>query len=176
MLPEFNSEGDLPSGVHATGWHEFQSRFGLATARRVWVFGRLQALVEFAAKTGQLRRVFVWGSFVTMKPAPKDLDILLITDFEVERIAPPSRDVFDSTRAGLPRYRGTGVDMIQTDDQVLLAQQCVANLRRILLEARKVHSAKDYLRLSEPILLEVQQREQEILEYLSSGLEQPLAS
>ena len=71
---------------------------------------------------------------------------------------------------------GTGVDVIQTDDQVLLAQQCVANLRRIPLEARKVHSAKDYLRLSEPILLEVQQREQEILEYLSGGLEQPLAS
>ena len=66
--------------------------------------------------------------------------------------------------------------MIQTDDQGLLAQQCVANLRRILLEARKVHSAKDYLRLSEPILLEVQQREQEILEYLSGSLEQPLAS
>jgi hypothetical protein len=66
--------------------------------------------------------------------------------------------------------------VIQTDDQVLLAQQCVANLRRILLEARKVHLAKDYLRLSEPILLEVQQREQEILEYLSGSLEQPLAS
>jgi hypothetical protein len=66
--------------------------------------------------------------------------------------------------------------VIQTDDQVLLAQQCVANLRRILLEARKVHSAKDYSRLSEPILLEVQQREQEILEYLSGSLEQPLAS
>jgi hypothetical protein len=66
--------------------------------------------------------------------------------------------------------------VIQTDDQVLLAQQCVANLRRILLEARKVHSAKDYFQLSEPILLEVQQREQEILEYLSGSLEQPLAS
>jgi hypothetical protein len=66
--------------------------------------------------------------------------------------------------------------VIQTDDQMLLAQQCVANLRRILLEARKVHSAQDYLRLAEPILLEVQQREQEILEYLSSGLEQPIAS
>ncbi len=66
--------------------------------------------------------------------------------------------------------------MIQTDDQMLLAQQCVTNLRRILLEARKVHSQQDYLRLAEPILLEVQQREQEILEYLSSGLEEPLAS
>ena len=66
--------------------------------------------------------------------------------------------------------------MIQTDDQMLLAQQCIANLRRILLEARKVHSRQDYARMAEPILLEVQQREQEILEYLSSDLEQPIAS
>ena len=66
--------------------------------------------------------------------------------------------------------------MIQTDEQMLLAQQCVANLRNVLLEARKVHSPQDYLQLAEPILLEVQQREQEILEYLSSGIEQRAAS
>ena len=66
--------------------------------------------------------------------------------------------------------------MIQTDEQILLAQQCIANLRKILVEARKVHSPQDYSRLSEPILLEVQQREQEIFEYLTSDLEQPVAS
>ena len=66
--------------------------------------------------------------------------------------------------------------MIQTDDQMLIAQQCVANLRTILLEARKIHSRQDYTRMAEPILLEVQQREQEILEYLSRDLEQPIAS
>ena len=66
--------------------------------------------------------------------------------------------------------------MIQTDDQMLFEQQCVGNLRRILLGARKVHSRQDYTRMAEPILLEIQQREQEILEYLSSDLEQPLAS
>jgi hypothetical protein len=64
--------------------------------------------------------------------------------------------------------------VIQTDDQMLLAQQCIGNLRRILLEARKVHSRQDYARMSEPILLEVQQREQEILEYLTSDLDQPV--
>jgi hypothetical protein len=66
--------------------------------------------------------------------------------------------------------------VIRTDDQMLLAQQCIGNLRRILLEARKVHSPQDYVRMAEPILLEVQQREQEIFEYLSGDLEQPLAS
>jgi hypothetical protein len=62
--------------------------------------------------------------------------------------------------------------MIQTDDQMLLAQQCTGNLRRVLLEARRVHSRQDYARLAEPILLEIQAREQEILEYLSRDLEQ----
>jgi hypothetical protein len=66
--------------------------------------------------------------------------------------------------------------VIQTDDEMLLAQQCVANLRTILLEARKVHSPQDDLRLAEPILLEVQQREQRILEYLSDGVGQRVAS
>jgi hypothetical protein len=66
--------------------------------------------------------------------------------------------------------------VIETDDQMLLAQQCIANLRRILLEARKVHSRQDCARMAEPILPEVQQREQEILEYLSGDLEQPVAS
>lgn len=65
--------------------------------------------------------------------------------------------------------------MIQTDDQMLLAQQCVVNLRRILLEARKVHSRQDYARVAEPTLLKVRQREQEILEYLSRDVEQPVA-
>ena len=66
--------------------------------------------------------------------------------------------------------------MIQTDEQMLLAQECAANLRRILPEARQVHSRKDYARMAAPILLEVQQREQDILEYLSRGLEEPVAS
>ncbi len=59
---------------------------------------------------------------------------------------------------------------------MLLAEQCVANLRRILLEARTVHSRQDYARMAEPTLLEVQQREQEILEYLSRDVEHPVAS
>jgi hypothetical protein len=65
--------------------------------------------------------------------------------------------------------------VIQTDDQMLLAQQCVASLRSILLEARKVHSPQDYSLLAEPILLEIQQRQQEILEYLLRAVERRAA-
>jgi predicted nucleotidyltransferase len=167
--------------------------------------------LELAAINGKLRRAFVWGSFVTAKPAPKDVDILLVMDedFEVDSISAPAQAVFDSVHAKLlfesdvfwgsifhrariarslagnlsdfeklseTRYCGIGARVIQTDEQMLLAQECVANLRRILLEARKVHSRRDYARMAEPILLEVQQREQEILEYLSRDLGQPVAS
>ncbi len=66
--------------------------------------------------------------------------------------------------------------MIQPDDQMLLAEQCIAKLRRILVEARKVHSRQDYTRMAEPILLEIQQREQDIVEFFSRELEQPIAS
>ena len=65
--------------------------------------------------------------------------------------------------------------MIVTDEQMLMAQQSVANLRRVLLEARKVHSPRDYSLLAQPILLETQQRELEIFEYLSGGIEQRVA-
>jgi len=58
--------------------------------------------------------------------------------------------------------------MIQTDEQMQAAQQAVLDLKKVLLEARKVHSPQDYRRLAEPILLELQQREQQILEYLTT--------
>jgi len=49
----------------------------------------------------------------------------------------------------------------------MTAQKAVENLQKVLLEARKVHSNAEYRALSEPVLLEIQQREQDILDYLS---------
>lgn len=57
--------------------------------------------------------------------------------------------------------------MIKNDEQLSIAQQAVINLQKILLEARKVHLPQEYRAMSEPILIELQQREQEILNYLS---------
>ncbi len=57
--------------------------------------------------------------------------------------------------------------MIENDKQLKAAQEAVRNLQQVLLAARKVHSAAEYRALSEPTLIEIQQREHEILEYLS---------
>jgi hypothetical protein len=57
--------------------------------------------------------------------------------------------------------------MIQNDEQLIMAQKTIENLQNILLGTRKVHSKAEYRALSEPVLLEIQQREQDIFDYLS---------
>lgn len=103
MLPELTIDGELPPGVHSADWQECISRFGNSSPRRLWLSGRLRTILELAGSGGRLRRVFVWGSFVTAKPAPRDLDILLIMsdDFEVAQMSAAAQAVFDSTRAKL---------------------------------------------------------------------------
>ena len=57
--------------------------------------------------------------------------------------------------------------MIANDQQLLLAREAIENLQRVLLAARKVYNPGEYRLMSSPVLLELQQREQEILTYLS---------
>ncbi len=57
--------------------------------------------------------------------------------------------------------------MILDDGQLIKSQQAISNLQKILMKARKVHNPQEYRAMSGPILLEIQQREQDILDYLS---------
>jgi len=57
--------------------------------------------------------------------------------------------------------------MIRSDEELQKAQDAVRNLELVLRQARKVHGPAEYMAMAEPILLELQQRENEILRYLS---------
>lgn len=57
--------------------------------------------------------------------------------------------------------------MIKNDDELMKAKEAVRNLEQVLEKARKVHPPFEYKAMSEPILLELQQRESEIIQYLS---------
>jgi len=57
--------------------------------------------------------------------------------------------------------------MIKNDEQLKKAKEAVGNLEVILEKARKVHSPSEYKAMSESILIELQQRENEIIQYLS---------
>ena len=62
--------------------------------------------------------------------------------------------------------------MIRNDEQLMMAQKAIENLQKILVAARKVHSNAEYRALSETVLLEIQQREQDIFDYLSKPLKE----
>ena len=57
--------------------------------------------------------------------------------------------------------------MIKNDEQLKKAKEAVGNLELILEKARKVHSPSEYKAMLESILIELQQRENEIIQYLS---------
>ena len=56
--------------------------------------------------------------------------------------------------------------MIQDDEQLHQAQADVQKLWKFLESARQTHSTIDYERLAAPFLLQIQERQQEILDYL----------
>ena len=83
-LPEFNEHGDLPAGLHVATLDDVLTRFGKSTAQRVAVAQRLTRIHRFAMATGHVRRFVVFGSFVTVKPEPNDVDIFLVMDDEFD--------------------------------------------------------------------------------------------
>jgi hypothetical protein len=103
MLPEFNSDGDLPEGVYRATEAEVFERFTTSSARRRWLGDRLRDVMSLAKTTGQLSRLFLWGSVVTNKETPNDIDVLLImaADFDVEVLPGRCRMLFDHVQARL---------------------------------------------------------------------------
>src|SRR5215472_8878008 len=89
VLHDFNSEGDLPPGVHPATLEEVVSRFGNGSPIREEVTRRLRRIYQLASATGMLQRFVVFGSYVTSKPEPNDVDIVLVMreDFIIERCA-----------------------------------------------------------------------------------------
>jgi len=101
MIPRFEPDGNLPKGVHQATLGELRARFGVGSARRKWLMKRLEEIVELVKSTGRLERVVVWGSFVTSKSFPGDVDLLLVMDrdFTVDGLDPETATVFDYTQA-----------------------------------------------------------------------------
>jgi hypothetical protein len=100
-LPEFDESGELPEGIHLASLGEVVARFGVGGAQRRAVCGRLERIYELAKATGGLGRFVIFGSFVTSKPAPNDVDIILIMrdDFDLSACGGESRLLFEHAQA-----------------------------------------------------------------------------
>ena len=77
-LPNFNEYGQLPAGLHEASLGEVLSRFGQDSETRKGQADLLQQIVEAAVSYSTMKRVLVWGSFVTTKPEPNDLDYSVV--------------------------------------------------------------------------------------------------
>ena len=96
MLPALNPAGELPPGVHRATWSEVLEQFGRGTAARVRAATALARVVDVARSTGKLRRLYIFGSFVSASRNPRDVDVGLIMedDFQEESCPPECRLLF----------------------------------------------------------------------------------
>jgi hypothetical protein len=96
-LPDFNTNGDLPPGVHRASWPEVMERFGEKAGQREVCTRRLAHIYELARRTDCLQRLVIFGSYVTAKGNPNDVDVILIMDdaFRLENSPMESRALFD---------------------------------------------------------------------------------
>ena len=100
-LPDFDSRGDLPEGVQQASLVEVLERFSQGTPQRQLVTSKLVRIYELTRHTGKLERFVIFGSYVTAKPAPRDVDIILIMrdDFSEPECDEQTRAVFNHARA-----------------------------------------------------------------------------
>lgn len=88
-----------------------------------------------------------------------------------------SRSALNTSRTRSWYSRGTGsfvlnplsrCFVISNDEELHQAETAVQKLWRFLEQARQTHACADYERLAAPYLLQIQDRQQEILAYLST--------
>jgi hypothetical protein len=100
-LPAFNEEGNLPPGVYRATLAEVLERFGQGAVQRRAVADRLNRIHQLALSTGQLARFVVFGSFVTAKAKPNDVDIVLLMEdtFNLAAVTGEAALLFQHTEA-----------------------------------------------------------------------------
>ena len=99
--PEFDNNGDLPIGVYQATLTETLQHFGRGTVQRYLLGQRLERIYALANSTGKVARFIVFGSFVTAKRSPNDIDIFLLMEdsFDVDHVYGETALIFDHQEA-----------------------------------------------------------------------------
>ncbi len=112
-FPDFNEQGELPPGIYQGTLQEVIERFGKETPRRVLMSQRVERIYALAVKTGHVRRFILFGSFVTAKPDPGDVDIFLLMEdtFDVSHVSGEAAILFNHLNA--QNYEGASIFWIR---------------------------------------------------------------
>jgi len=105
MIPELDSSGLLPPGIHAANWPEIEARFGGNGKRRALLRGLRRALE--ALRTAGCITAYLDGSFVTSKVLPGDYDLCWsMVGVDVGVLDPVLLTFDDGRRAMKAKYMG----------------------------------------------------------------------
>ncbi len=112
-FPEFNANGDLPTGIYRGTLNQVVEYFGATTLRRRQLARRLERIYQFAFDTGHLARFILFGSFVTAKPTPGDIDVFMLMDngFDVSLVTGEAALIFDHLTT--QNYEGASIFWIR---------------------------------------------------------------
>jgi len=99
--PDFDSNGDLPVGIYQATLSAVIAHFGTSTLHRRLVAQRLACIYALARNTGQLARFIIFGSFVTAKREPNEVDIFMLMEdtFEAQQVTGEAALIFDHLAA-----------------------------------------------------------------------------
>ena len=86
-LPNLNHDGELPEGIHKATIEEVIAQFGSGTEQRIIVTERLQRIYQLAKDIGHLQQLLIFGSYITAKPEPNDIDVVIILDDDFDMAA-----------------------------------------------------------------------------------------
>jgi len=75
-IPDFTTEGKLPSGIHICSGEEFINRF-CSTELRSNFEKPISDILDYAKERGAVE-IFIGGSFITANVNPKDLDCVIV--------------------------------------------------------------------------------------------------
>lgn len=109
IFPDFNENGDLPIGIYEATLQEVVEHFGTQNLERRRISQRLIRVYDLAIRTKYLKRFIVFGSLVTAKLYPNDIDIFLLMDddFEPKDMSGESAIIFSNLAA--QEYEGASV-------------------------------------------------------------------
>jgi hypothetical protein len=107
--PDYDDNGDLPVGIHQATLAEVVEHFGQSNFQRQRVAQRLARIYDLALSTGQVARFIIYGSFVTAKPFPNDVDVFMLMEdaFDLYRLSDEMAVIFD--HMACQNYEGASV-------------------------------------------------------------------
>ena len=105
-LPSFNQNGDLPVGIHRATLSETFKHFGTDSPQKKMIAARLKRIYYLAQTTGHLSRFIVFGSFITDKENPNDVDVFMLMkdSFDMTKLTGEAYILFSDHGAAQARF------------------------------------------------------------------------